>query len=167
MSDFWGAYRLHCCIYFENLLTKTFCAIFKKTIAKRPPSWYNNRAVVKLSLGVAFPERNNDIRNHVRIGVVVPPKTAGKAWFYWAFARLMIFLTVVSNGFSKKFNNDCFPHFWGWTYTERYRSGRNGADSKSLASCGTLDLVKPWKRLKKRGNRSFSAISLFTEIPQF
>ena len=27
--------------------------------------------------------------------------------------------------------------------TEGYRSGHNGADSKSLASCGTLDLVKP------------------------
>ena len=25
----------------------------------------------------------------------------------------MIFLTGTSNGFSKKLNNDCFPHFWG------------------------------------------------------
>ena len=70
-------------------------------------------------------------RNHVCIWVVVPPKTAEKPWFCWAFARLMFFLTDLSNGFSKKLNNDCFPRFRGWTYTERYRSGYNGPDSKS------------------------------------
>ena len=70
-------------------------------------------------------------RNHVCIWVVVPPKTAEKPWFCWIFAWLMIFLTIVSNGFSKKLNNDCFPRFRGWTYTERYRSGYNGPDSKS------------------------------------
>ena len=71
-------------------------------------------------------------RNHVCIWVVVPPKTAEKPWFCWIFARLMIFLTSLSNGISKKLNIDCFPRFRGWTYTERYRSGHNGADSKSV-----------------------------------
>ena len=46
-----------------------------------------------------------------------------KPWFCWVFVRWMIFLTGLSNGFSKKLNNDCFPRFRGWTYTERYRSG--------------------------------------------
>ena len=40
-------------------------------------------------------------RNHVRIWVVAPPKTAEKPWFCWGFARLMIFLTAYLTGFLK------------------------------------------------------------------
>ena len=112
-------------------------------------------------------------RNHVCIWVVVPPKTAEKPWFCWIFAWLMIFLTIVSNGFSKKLNNDCFPRFRGWTYTERYRSGYNGPDSKSgVQKCtegsnpslsaikGLQNRCSPWKPRFYRGfHRLYGEIS--------
>ena len=94
--------------------------------------------------GTATEDRTGLARNHVRIWVVVPPRTAKSPWFCWVFVRWMIFLTSLSNGFSKKLNNDCFPRFRGWTYTERYRSGHNGADSKSWSLSGSLHCENPW-----------------------
>ena len=104
-------------------------------------------------------------RNHVHIWVVVPPKTAEKPWFCWIFSWLMIFLTGLSNGFSKKLNNDCFPRFWGWTYTERYRSGHNGADSKSVcakAHKGSNPFLSAKARLSRsKSRKDFLAVFAF------
>ena len=55
---------------------------------------------------------------------------------WWAVMQVWLFVIADIGKIicSKKMNNDCFPSLWGWTYTERYRSGHNGADSKSVCA---------------------------------